>query len=241
MGCSAIRARSTCSAEAPSPRPDSCPTPPLNFAENLLAERAGAGEHAIIFRREDGVESFLSWERLRADVAAAAAVLTEAGVGIGDRVAVWMPHCPETIVAFLAAASIGAVFTSTSSDFGVDGVVDRFGQTEPTVLVAADGYRYGGREFDCLQRLHEIQDRLPTVTKTLVVGYLDEQPQLQPDAPADGDRDGATELWSAALARHEGRRSDSSRFPAITRSTSSTRRARPGSRSASSTAPVASS
>ncbi len=175
------------------------PDATLNFAENLLRRRPGAGEHAIVFRREDGAERTVTWDRLRAEVAAAAAVLTEAGVGPGDRVAVWMPHCPETIVAFLAAASIGAVFTSTSSDFGVDGVVDRFGQTEPTVLVAADGYRYGGREFDCLERLDEIRAQLPTVTTTLVVGYLDAEPDL---GSGDDAGPGSIELWGAALGRH---------------------------------------
>jgi acetoacetyl-CoA synthetase len=176
------------------------PDATLNVAENLLAERVGSGEHAIVFRREDSAEAFVSWEQLRADVAAAAAAFAEAGVGRGDRVAVWMPHCPETIVAFLAAASIGAVFTSTSSDFGVDGVVDRFGQTEPTVLVAADAYLYGGRRFDCLERLHEIRAQLPTVTTTFVVGYVDPEPDV---ASVAGDA-ATIELWADALARHAG-------------------------------------
>ena len=179
------------------------PDATLNFAENLLADRPGAGEEAIVWRREDGAESFVAWDELRSQVAAAAAAFVEAGVGEGDRVAVWMPHCPETIVAFLAAASIGAVFTSTSSDFGVDGIVDRFGQTEPTVLVAADAYLYGGRTFDCLGRLHEIRAKLPSVTTTLVVGYVDPEPDL--DVGADSGAAGATiERWADALDRHAG-------------------------------------
>ncbi|MGI9612957.1 MAG: acetoacetate--CoA ligase [Acidimicrobiales bacterium] len=184
----------------------------LNVAENLLADRPGAGEQAIVWRREDGAESFVSWEELRSEVAAAAAAFVEAGVGEGDRVAVWMPHCPETIIAFLAAASIGAVFTSTSSDFGVDGVVDRFGQTEPTVLVAADAYRYGGRTFDCLDRLGEIRAQLPSVTTTLVVGYVDPEPDLAVGALGDGA--GSTiERWADALARHKGAELSFSRLP----------------------------
>ena len=180
------------------------PDATLNVAENLLADRAGAGEDAIVFRREDGAESIVTWNQLRADVAAAAAAFTAAGVERGDRVAVWMPHCPETIVAFLAAASIGAVFTSTSSDFGVDGVVDRFGQTEPKVLVAADGYLYGGRRFDCLERLAEIRAQLPTVATTLVVGYLDPAPDLAGSSSPAAGGTAAVELWADAVARHAG-------------------------------------
>ena len=152
----------------------------LNFAENLLADRPGAASDAIVFAREDGHSRTMSWAELRTEVAALAAAFRELGVAEGDRVAAWMPHCPETVVAFLAAASIGAVFTSTSSDFGVDGVVDRFGQTEPTVLVAADGYVYGGKRFDCLDRLAGIQAALPTLRQTFVVGYLEERPDLAP-------------------------------------------------------------
>lgn len=113
--------------------------------------------------------------------AAMAVALVDRGVGPGDRVAAWMPHRVETIVAFLAAASIGAVFTSTSSDFGTDGVVDRFGQTEPKVLVAADGYRYGGREFDTLGRLNDIVDQLESVETVIVVGALTERPAIRSD------------------------------------------------------------
>ena len=166
----------------------------LNVAENLLTRRPGANDEAIISWREDGTERSVGWDELSAEVAAVAAAFAEAGVGPGDRVAAWMPHIPETIVAFLAAASIGAVFTSTSCDFGVDGVVDRFGQTEPTVLVAADGYRYGGRAFDCLERLDEIRSQLPTVTKTLVVGYLDTDLKVTSD--------GAVEVWNDVVERH---------------------------------------
>jgi len=161
------------------------PDATLNVAENLLAPRDGAGEHAIISAVEQSMDEgtgptdeVLSWDDLRSQVAAMASALRSFGVVSGDRVAAWMPHRSETIVAFLAAASIGAVFTSTSADFGVDGVVDRFGQTGPKVLLAADGYRYGGKSFPLLDRLAKIAASLPTVEQVLVVGALTDAPDL---------------------------------------------------------------
>ncbi len=151
------------------------PDATMNFAENLLAERPGAKESAIVSVSEDGTTRQVSWVDLRSEVASMASYFRELGVVAGDRVAAWMPHIPETIVAFLAASSIGAVFTSTSADFGVEGVVDRFGQTEPKVLIAADGYHYAGKSFDCLGRLGEIVDRLPSLETVLVVPNLASQ------------------------------------------------------------------
>ncbi len=145
------------------------PDATLNMAENLLAERPGANDDAIISIAENGESGHWSWERLRTATAATAAWMTSVGVEKGDRVAAWMPHVPETIVVFLAAASIGAVFTSTSPDFGVDGVVDRFGQTTPKVLLAATGYDYAGKSFDLRARLTEIVKELPSVEQVLVV------------------------------------------------------------------------
>ena len=109
---------------------------------------------------------------VRSIVGAVAAALRAEGVVAGDRVAAWMPNTAETMIVMLAAASIGAVFSSTSPDFGTDGVVDRFGQIEPVVLVAADGYTYGGREFDTWHRMAEIRESLPTVRRLVVVGNL---------------------------------------------------------------------
>ena len=145
------------------------PDAKLNMAENLLAPRIGAGPNAIIAIAEDGSTDVWSWERLRAETAAAAEWLRSIGVGKGDCVAAWMPHLPETVVLFLAAASIGAVYTTTSADFGVDGVVDRFGQTTPKVLLAADGYNYGGKSFGLGQRAAEIAAALESVEHVLVV------------------------------------------------------------------------
>ena len=150
----------------------------VSFAENLLAERDGAGAEAIVAYTETGERRALTWEELRAQVAALAAALAADGVQPGDRVAAYMPHVAETIVALLAANAIGATFTSTSSDFGTAGVVDRFGQTTPTVLVAADGYRYGGKEFDCLGRLADIAAQLPSLRRTVVVGVLTSEPAV---------------------------------------------------------------
>ncbi len=156
------------------------PDATLNVAENLLAEREGADDVAIIALGEATTpggaptEEHWSWQKLRTETASLAAALRSAGIESGDRLAAWMPHRPETVVSFLAAASIGAVFTSTSADFGVDGVVDRFGQTEPRVLVASVGYRYGGRFFDLTDRLVEIASQLPSVEIVIVVGADDE-------------------------------------------------------------------
>ncbi len=145
----------------------------LSMAENLLDGR-GAGEDdlAMFYRREDGVTRTLSWSQLRREVAAFASALRAAGVKEGDRVAAFMPHVPETVICFLAANAIGAVFTSTSADFGVMGVVDRFGQVEPKVLLAADGYLYGGRSYPRLAELEKIRQLLPTVERVVVVGSL---------------------------------------------------------------------
>jgi acetoacetyl-CoA synthetase len=148
----------------------------LNFAENLLRRR-GSGD-AIVFRGEDRVERRLSWDALHAEVAGFAGALRAQGVAPGDRVAGFLPNMPETVIAALGAASVGAVWSSCSPDFGVSGVLDRFGQIEPKVLVAADGYFYNGKAFDSLSKLAEIVGRLPTLEATVVVPYTQERPDL---------------------------------------------------------------
>jgi acetoacetyl-CoA synthetase len=143
----------------------------LNVAENLIEGGARPeGEPAIVYHREDGVRRTIARAELRGESAAFAAALRAAGVGPGDRVAAWMPHVPETVIAMLGAASVGAVFTSTSADFGTAGVIDRFGQVGPKVLVAAPGYVYGGSSFDRSGQLTEIVGRLPSVETVVVVG-----------------------------------------------------------------------
>ncbi len=139
----------------------------LNFAQNLLRETND--EVAIVATDETGRERQLSRADLHSLVAKIAWAMRSVGVQPGDRIAAWMANVPETVAVMLAAASIGAVFSSTSPDFGTAGVVDRFGQIEPVLLFVVDGYFYGGKTHDCLERLHEIIPRLPTVRQTIVV------------------------------------------------------------------------
>lgn len=148
----------------------------LNFAENLLRGR-DAGD-ALVFWGEDRVKNRMSRGELYRAVAHLAAALKEQGVVAGDRVAAYMPNMPETVVTMLAATSIGAIFTSASPDFGVQGVVDRFGQVEPKVLVACDGYYYGGKTIDVLGKLGEIVGQLPSVKRVVVVPYVHREHDL---------------------------------------------------------------
>ncbi|WP_419926657.1 acetoacetate--CoA ligase [Candidatus Poriferisocius sp.] len=148
----------------------------LNFAENLLA--GDDAETAMVFANEAGDYSETSRGELRALVSRLAGAMRAQGVGPGDRVVCWMPNVVEAYAVMLAAASIGAVFSSTSPDFGTAGVLDRFGQIEPVILIAVDGYSYGGQRFDCRERLAEIRAGLPTVGVTVVLNRtgLDDPP-----------------------------------------------------------------
>ncbi len=148
----------------------------LNFAENLL--RYDDDELAIIGRSEHRPPERWTFRQLRVEVAGLAAGMRRAGVVPGDRVAGYMPNVPQTVIAMLAATSIGAVWTSTSPDFGRDGVLSRFGQTEPKVLFAADGYCYGGKRHDRLARLRELVAGLPTLEHVVVVPFLDAEPDI---------------------------------------------------------------
>ncbi|MAU03474.1 MAG: acetoacetate--CoA ligase [Acidimicrobiaceae bacterium] len=139
----------------------------LNYAENLL--RRDDDQPALLFRCEDGTARDLTWADLHALVSRLQQALLGAGVGQGDRVAAWLPNLPEAYAVMLAAASIGAVFSSTSPDFGASGVLDRFGQIQPTVLFATDGYRYGGKRHDVTGKLAEVAADLPTVRQVVVV------------------------------------------------------------------------
>ncbi|GEM47260.1 acetoacetate-CoA ligase [Deinococcus cellulosilyticus NBRC 106333 = KACC 11606] len=161
----------------------------LNFTENVL-RHSGPGE-AIVEHAESGRRRSLSWDDLRKQVEKLSAYLRHAGVKPGDRVAAWIPNCIEAVITSLAAARIGAIYSSTSPDFGVDGVLDRFGQIEPVVLVAADGYTYNGKPQQCMGKLAEIVAGLPTVREVLVIGYQSETPDL-----SGLDR---AKLFSAAL------------------------------------------
>jgi acetoacetyl-CoA synthetase len=147
----------------------------LNFAENLLARRVtAAADDALVFWGEDKVKRRVSNAELIADVSRTAQALRAAGVRAGDRVAGYMPNMPETIVAMLATASLGAIWSSASPDFGVRGVLDRFGQIEPKVLFTVDGYWYNGKPQPILERVAAIVARLPTVVRVVVTPYLRE-------------------------------------------------------------------
>jgi len=149
----------------------------LNFAENLLRRRDDST--ALIFYGEDRVRRSVSFSELYDGVARLAQALEAAGIGPGDRVAGYLPNMPEAIIAMLAAACVGATWTSCSPDFGVQGVVDRFGQVEPRILFCADGYYYNGKRFDSLVRLPEILARLPSIEHAVVVSYGDETPSVE--------------------------------------------------------------
>jgi acetoacetyl-CoA synthetase len=144
----------------------------LNYAENLL-RRCGSGD-AIVFRAEDKVERRLSWDELRALVSRLQQALAAEGVGEGDRVAGFLPNMPETVAAMLATASLGAVWSSCSPDFGAAGVLDRFGQIEPKVLFAPDGYFYAGKTLDVGERVAEFMQGLPTVKRLVTVPLIGE-------------------------------------------------------------------
>ena len=144
----------------------------LNFAENLLRRHDDAT--AIEFATEGGLRRRLSWAELTDQVARVAHGLRESGVGQGDRVAGYLPNVPETVIAMLAAASIGAIWSSCSPDFGVQGVLDRFGQIRPRVLFAAAAYRYNGKTHDCTARLAELLPQLPSVEQLVLVPHVAE-------------------------------------------------------------------
>ncbi|MEE8249562.1 MAG: acetoacetate--CoA ligase, partial [Gammaproteobacteria bacterium] len=154
----------------------------LNYADNLL--RPEYDGVAIVAYSETGRRVEMTWKELRHQVASVAQFLRAAGVGTEDRVAALLPNCPEAIVAMLATASLGAIWTSCSPDFGVDGVLDRFGQIEPKVLFAADGYFYNGKSIDSQPTVRAVVDKLNRLQALIVVSYRSDQPDLSviPDA-----------------------------------------------------------
>jgi acetoacetyl-CoA synthetase len=148
----------------------------LNFAENLL--RFNDDTEALIFRNERGQRRALSWRELYAEVARVAAGLAAAGVVAGDRVAGFLPNLPEACIAMLASASLGAIWSSCSPDFGVHGVLDRFGQIQPKVLFTADGYFYSGKTLDSLSAMAEVLGKLTAVERVVVIPYVQAEPEL---------------------------------------------------------------
>lgn len=146
----------------------------LNYVEHVF-RNATAAHPAALFQSERQPLTAISWAELEVQVASVAAALRGLGVGPGDRVVGYIPNIPQALVAFLAAASLGAVWSSCSPDFGSPSVIDRFQQIEPKILVAVDGYQYGGKPFDRRDAVAEIQAALPTLEATIFVPYLDPQ------------------------------------------------------------------
>ncbi|MBX2839723.1 MAG: acetoacetate--CoA ligase [Gammaproteobacteria bacterium] len=153
------------------------PEAQLNFAENLL--RCNTSDTALMFKGETGGIISVSYRELNDQVAATAAALRECGIGVGDRVAGFLPNIPEAIVAMLATSSIGAIWSSCSPDFGVNGVLDRFGQIEPKVLFCANGYRYNGKQHDSLGVVSELAEKMPSLEQIIVVNFVDSGDCLQ--------------------------------------------------------------
>ena len=142
----------------------------LNYAENMLAgNNIGL---AIVFKSEDKIRRVLSWQEVKVQVASIAKFLKENGVSKGDRVAAYMPNMPETIIMMLATSSLGAVFSSASPDFGVDGVLDRFGQIEPKILITTDGYFYNGKAIDIVNKVKEVVKGLKSLEKIIIAPLL---------------------------------------------------------------------
>lgn len=145
----------------------------LNYTERVFQKRIGS-EPAIFAKSEIRPLQTISWDELEIQVAQFASALRGSGIQAGDRVVAYMPNIPEATIAFLACASIGAVWSSCSPDFGSPTVIDRFKQIEPRILIAIDGYRYGGKDYDRIETVEEIQNAIPTIEKTVLLPYLSE-------------------------------------------------------------------
>jgi len=153
----------------------------INFAENLL--RKSGPEDAIVFRGEDKVNRRLSYDQLREEVSRLQQFLLDQGVGEGDRVAAMLPNMPEAVIGMLATSSIGAVWSSCSPDFGEGGVLDRFGQIEPKILIVCDGYWYNSKQQDVSKKLENILPKLPSLKQVIIVDYLGKADELAQTLP----------------------------------------------------------
>jgi acetoacetyl-CoA synthetase len=159
----------------------------LNYAENILSRDRDPSQVAVLHASELRELQQITWGELSAQVAQIAAGLRALGVGRGDRVVAYMPNIPETLVAFLAVSSIGAIWSSAAPEFGARSVIDRFAQIEPKVLLAVDGYRYGGKDFPRSDVVATLLGELPTVEHVVLLGYLNDSPDL---SELDGDQTG---------------------------------------------------
>lgn len=176
----------------------------LSFPAHLL--RHSGSRAAIIYRGENGVRREISFDQLRCSVAESAAALRASGVVKGDRVAGFLPNCPEAVIAMLAATSIGAVWSSCSPDFGINGVVDRFGQIKPKLMICADGYFYGGKRFDSLQAAQGVVRQIGSIEKLVVVPFTGESVKLPEGVDSvlwhDFNVVGADQAFSATEFNH---------------------------------------
>lgn len=152
------------------------PEATLNYAENLL--QGSDEKEAIVFRGENLYEKRLTYKELRDQVHKLQSALKDKGVGTGDRVAAFIPNIPEAVVAMLAVTSLGAIWSSCSPDFGVEGLLDRFGQIQPKVVLTADGCLYKGKKHDSLKKMESVLSRLPSVEHLIVIEYVEEKPDI---------------------------------------------------------------
>ena len=178
----------------------------LNYAEHIFRGKAD-GELAVAYASETREPGELTWGELNQRVATAAEGLRALGVGRGDRVVAYLPNSPEALVAFLATASLGAIWSSCSPDFGPSSVVDRFAQIEPKVMFAVDGYRYGGKDFDRMATVADIAGQIPSLERVVIAPYLSASPDLTPLETGGG----ATPMTLGQLAELGGRRAASLR------------------------------
>ncbi len=198
--CDMIGERGQITLSDPSAMPGArfFPDSKINYAENLL--RRCDSHPALIFRTEQGAERVLTFRQLNDEVSRWAQGFKAAGIGPGDRIAGLMPNMPETIIAMLAAASLGAVWASASPDFGPQGVIDRFGQIAPKILVSVDGYYYGGKTLDILPKLREIAPALGNaLVKTIVIPFVSATPDLSGLRHGESASDFLTPFRPAAI------------------------------------------
>src|SRR5699024_9607784 len=181
-------------SEAKMPGAKWFPDATVNYTEEIFRNRH-LDTPAIMFKSETRELAAWSWDKLYGDVSAFAKGLRRLGVAKGDRVAAYLPNIPETIVAFLACASIGATWSVASPDFGSETVISRFKQIEPKVLIAVDGYKFGGRAFDRIGEVETIRKEIPTIENTVLLPYLTED--VGEDARAN------YVLWNDFIAEHE--------------------------------------
>ncbi len=176
----------------------------LNFAENLLRYRDDRA--AIGFKQEGKATVSITYAQLYDRVARLAASLRKMGLKPGDRVAGFMPNMTETVIAMLASTSVGAIWSSCSPDFGIKGVLDRFGQINPRVFFTANGYTYGGKSFDCLKQISEVAKQIPSIEKVVVIPYTEADP--------DAGRVPNGVLWQDFLSSEDGLEIDFEQLPA---------------------------